>query len=113
MAQDILMPLQVSAEGMNPRDLKLEFGSRLCFHGRADTQYFLPFAAPGRVPEQVRFLAVYSARTADTSELVARTFWQAYNWTMSWQCMMRRANTSAGWALLRTHDIGCPGGELA
>jgi uroporphyrinogen decarboxylase len=40
---DILDPIQVSAKGMNPRELKQEFGDRLSFHGGLDVQTTLPF----------------------------------------------------------------------
>lgn len=53
---DIVMPVQVSAAGMNPQYLKREFGSHLRFDGGVDTQYLLPSATPEKVREQVRFL---------------------------------------------------------
>jgi len=52
---DILNPLQLSAEKMDPRQLKAEYGDRLCFWGGAiDTQHVLPVASPAEVTESVR-----------------------------------------------------------
>jgi len=52
---DILNPVQVNAQGMEPRDLKAKFGDRLAFWGGAiDTQHILPRASPAEVREAVR-----------------------------------------------------------
>lgn len=51
---DILNPIQPGAAGMNPDDLKRDFGSELCFHGGVDTQKTLPFGNPRQVAEEVR-----------------------------------------------------------
>lgn len=40
---DILDPIQVRAQGMDPEHLKEMFGDRLCFHGGVDEQHTLPF----------------------------------------------------------------------
>ena len=54
MGVDILNPLQVNLEGMEPRRLKKEYGDRLVFWGGgADTQTVLPFGTPEEVREQV------------------------------------------------------------
>ena len=57
---DILNPVQTSAAGMDPADLKARFGDRLVFWGAVDVQEFLPRAAPqqvrGRVGELVEIL---------------------------------------------------------
>jgi len=51
---DILNPVQCSATGMDPRQLKSEFGDRLVFWGGGvDTQRVLPFGTPAEVREQV------------------------------------------------------------
>ena len=51
---DILNPVQCSATGMDPRQLKSEFGDRLVFWGGGvDTQRVLPFGTPTEVREQV------------------------------------------------------------
>jgi uroporphyrinogen decarboxylase len=52
---DILNPVQVSAEGMDPRELKRLYGERLVFWGGAiDAQHVLPRATPEAVREEVR-----------------------------------------------------------
>ncbi len=51
---DILDPLQVRAEGMDPAMIKDEFGDRICLHGSIDTQYLLPQGAPEDVRSTAR-----------------------------------------------------------
>ncbi len=52
---DILNPVQCSAEGMDPGELKRDFGKDLVFWGGGvDTQHTLPFGRPGQVREEVR-----------------------------------------------------------
>ena len=52
---DILNPVQCSAEGMDPRRLKNEFGDHLVFWGGGvDTQKTLPFGTPQEVYNEVR-----------------------------------------------------------
>jgi len=52
---DILNPVQVSAAGMNPVELKREFGKDLTFWGGGcDTQRILPTETPERVRDDVR-----------------------------------------------------------
>lgn len=52
---DILNPVQISARGMDPADLKARYGDRLTFWGGAiDTQHVLPFASPNEIREHVR-----------------------------------------------------------
>ena len=52
---DILNPVQCSAEGMDARQLKKEFGKDLVFWGGGvDTQKTLPFGTPEEVYRQVR-----------------------------------------------------------
>lgn len=46
---DVLNPIQCTAAGMGPLELKREFGDRLSFMGGVDTQEVLPFGAPGDV----------------------------------------------------------------
>ena len=51
---DILNPVQCSATGMEPEQLKANFGDRLVFWGGGvDTQHVLPFGTPAEVREQV------------------------------------------------------------
>jgi len=52
---DILNPIQISADGMDPKQLKQKFGRDIVFWGGAiDTQHILPFAGPQEVTEHVR-----------------------------------------------------------
>jgi uroporphyrinogen decarboxylase len=52
---NILNPVQISAKGMNPENLKKNFGKELCFWGGGcDTQNMLPFASPEHVYEHTR-----------------------------------------------------------
>ena len=51
---DILNPVQCSATGMNPYELKAKYGDRLTFWGGGvDTQFTLPFGAPEAVWREV------------------------------------------------------------
>jgi uroporphyrinogen-III decarboxylase len=51
---DILNPVQCSAAGMEPEQLKANYGDKLVFWGGGvDTQQVLPFGAPAEVREQV------------------------------------------------------------
>jgi uroporphyrinogen decarboxylase len=52
---DILNPLQIGPEKMNPSTLKKRFGNRLSFWGGAvDSQHLLPFADPQTVRLEVK-----------------------------------------------------------
>lgn len=52
---DILNPVQVSAEGMDTRELKREFGKYITFHGGGvDTQKILPRGTPQQVKDEVK-----------------------------------------------------------
>jgi uroporphyrinogen decarboxylase len=52
---EILNPVQVSAAGMNPEELKAEFGKDLTFWGGGcDTQSVLTFGTPAEVEREVR-----------------------------------------------------------
>lgn len=52
---DILNPIQTSAAGMDPAELKNEFGKRLVLWGGGiDSQHVLPFAGPDEVKQEVR-----------------------------------------------------------
>jgi hypothetical protein len=51
---DIMNPVQCSAAGMDPAELKRKYGSRLVFWGGGvDTQKTLPFGTPAEVREEV------------------------------------------------------------
>jgi uroporphyrinogen decarboxylase len=51
---DILNPVQVSAKGMDPAQLKDRYGDRLCFWGGVDTQHVLPHGTPEEVRQEAR-----------------------------------------------------------
>ena len=51
---DVLDVLQFSADQMDPREIKAEFGERLCFHGGMDVQSTLPFGTEDEVRQVVR-----------------------------------------------------------
>jgi uroporphyrinogen decarboxylase len=53
MGVDMLDPIQVAAEGMEPVALKRDFGGQLAFHGAICTQRTLPFGTPKEVTEAV------------------------------------------------------------
>ncbi|MCD6469691.1 hypothetical protein J7L29_02700 [Candidatus Bathyarchaeota archaeon] len=54
MGIGILNPIQVRAKGMNPIELKREYGDKLSFHGGIDIQQTLPYGAPKDVRAEVR-----------------------------------------------------------
>jgi uroporphyrinogen decarboxylase len=51
---DVLNPVQT--ESMDPAQLKLDFGDRLCFFGAIDVQTTLAFGSPEQVRQEVRQL---------------------------------------------------------
>lgn len=52
---DILNPVQVSAKGMNTKELKRDFGKDIVFWGGGvDTQQILPFGSPQEVVDEVK-----------------------------------------------------------
>ena len=53
---DVLNPVQAGCPGMDPLELKREFGDRLAFMGGVDTQGLLPFAGPAEVRRAVERL---------------------------------------------------------
>lgn len=54
MGIDILNPIQWTCPGMNMKELKAEFGDRICFHGAIENQRILPFGTPEEVRAEVR-----------------------------------------------------------
>lgn len=46
---DILDPIQVTAKGMEPKNLNEKFGGKIIFHGGIDTQQILPKGTPAQV----------------------------------------------------------------
>jgi uroporphyrinogen decarboxylase len=53
---DMLEPLQIRAEGMDPAALKRDFGRDLCFYGGVDLQQLLCRGTPGQVADEVKRL---------------------------------------------------------
>lgn len=53
MGLEILNPIQVDANGMDPPGLKRDFGAHLVFHGAIDIQRTLPFGTPADVRAEV------------------------------------------------------------
>jgi uroporphyrinogen decarboxylase len=52
---DILNPVQVSAAGMDTKELKKNFGKELTFYGGGvDTQHVLPHGTPQEVRDEVK-----------------------------------------------------------
>jgi len=52
---DIINPVQINAEGMEPRNLKQKYGDRIVFWGGgADTQGVFAFGTPQQVKDQVK-----------------------------------------------------------
>jgi len=51
---DILDPIQIQAQGMEPETLTQRFGARLVFHGGIDTQSILPRGNPEEIQIHVR-----------------------------------------------------------
>jgi len=52
---DILNPVQIGVKGMDPAELKREFGSRITFWGGGiDSQHVLPCSTPAQVRQHVR-----------------------------------------------------------
>jgi uroporphyrinogen decarboxylase len=56
MGLDVLNPIQPAAVGMDPYELKRQYGTRLCFHGGIDVQGLLPNAKPDEVRAQIASL---------------------------------------------------------
>lgn len=53
---DIMNPVQTSAKGMVPHEIKAEFGKDLCFSGGIDVQQLLPNATKKQVKDEVTYL---------------------------------------------------------
>ncbi len=51
---DILNPVQPRCAGMDPEELKSDYGDSLCFHGAIDTQSVLPFGTRAAVEMEVK-----------------------------------------------------------
>jgi uroporphyrinogen decarboxylase len=53
IGMDVLDPIQIRAEGMEPAALKRDFGDRLCFSGGVDEQRLLPRGTPDEIRTEV------------------------------------------------------------
>ena len=53
---DMLEPIQIRAEGMDPAGLKRDFGKHICFYGGVDLQQVLSRGTPRTVAAEVRRL---------------------------------------------------------
>jgi uroporphyrinogen decarboxylase len=53
LGADVLDPIQVAAQGMEPAGLKRDFGGKIAFHGGVCTQHTLPFGTPQEVTDAV------------------------------------------------------------
>lgn len=53
---DMLEPIQIRAEGMDPHGLKKDFGKDLCFYGGVDLQQILCKGTPQQVADEVKRL---------------------------------------------------------
>ena len=56
MGLDVLNPIQSNCPGMDPAELKREFGKELSFMGGLDTQHLLPEGTPEQVFRATREL---------------------------------------------------------
>ncbi len=54
MGIDILNPVQWTCPGMDMKELKAEFGRKICFHGAVENQKILPFGTEEEVRAEVR-----------------------------------------------------------
>jgi len=53
---DILEVVQITAQNMDPVELKREFGRDLTFYGAFDTLHILPYGSPAEVRREARRL---------------------------------------------------------
>ena len=91
---DALNPIQVSAQDMDTKRLKTEFGSDLAFWGGGcDTQHILPFGTPTQVREEVKkrikdlapgggfiFTPVHNIQYDVSPENICALYDAAYEW---------------------------------
>jgi uroporphyrinogen decarboxylase len=54
MGIDVLNPVQWSCPNMDMKELKAEFGKKICFHGAVENQRILPFGTEEEVRAEVR-----------------------------------------------------------
>ena len=56
LGMDALQTIQPQAEGMNPYELKKDFGQQITFHGAVDVQGWLQRANPQEIVREVNHL---------------------------------------------------------
>ena len=56
LGMDALQTIQPQAEGMNPYELKKDFGSQITFHGAVDVQGWLQHANPEEISREINHL---------------------------------------------------------
>jgi uroporphyrinogen decarboxylase len=95
---DVVHPVQVTAKGMDPADLKKRFGRRMCFWGAIDTQHVLPYGTPEQVEAEVERMieilgvgggyvlgAVHNIQPDVPTENVIAMFRRARTYMPSWR----------------------------
>ena len=95
---DVLNPVQVQADHMEPEGLKAGFGDRLAFWGAMNTQRVLPFGSPEEVRAEVRRMidilgkgggtvpnGVHNIQNDGPAENVVAMFDEARTYVPSWQ----------------------------
>jgi len=91
---DILNPVQCSATGMDPEQLKANFGDRLVFWGGGvDTQKVLPFGTAAEVREQVLRRCEIFAPGGDSFSTPFITSRRQLQWRTSLPCWMPCTNS--------------------
>jgi uroporphyrinogen decarboxylase len=85
---DVLMPVQVSAQGMEPLRLKQAYGKDISFWGAIDTQHVLPESTPQQVRAEVRRMIdvlgkdggyILSSSHNLTSDIPIENIWAMYD----------------------------------
>ena len=100
---DVLAVVQTKAAGMDPSELKQEFGRHLAFYGGLDTQHLLPNGSPEQVREEVRRLCdilgkgggyIIASSHVLMDDVPSENVLSLYDEARSYV----RRNTNAGWA---------------
>ena len=87
---DAINPVQISCRGMNPAELKREFGKDLTFWGGGcDTREILPNGTPEQVRSHVKEQVKSSPPAAGSSSSRFTTSWPTSPPKTSSQCSMR------------------------
>jgi hypothetical protein len=86
MGLDILDPIQPMAKGMDPLQLKADFGNGLTFHGGIDAQHVLPYGTEEEVRQHTKNISKPWPLGADLSWRRFITFRATYGPRIWWQC---------------------------